>query len=108
MPFSEFVALPTRGDAVAIDRVFKDIEATLRERGETQVRASGTASDTGNGALTAFSFAHEMGEAPSSAVVTAKSSAAAGDFYVTVDATNITVNYVVAPSGSLSWYWMAT
>lgn len=104
----DWTAPPTRGDPVQIDRRFSELEQVLRERGDVQVENAGTASDTGNGATTAFSFPHGMGAIPTGVSVVAASSAAAGAFYVSVDATNITVNYVAAPSGSLSWRWMVT
>jgi hypothetical protein len=70
---------------------------------------SGIATFSGNGTTTTFTFAHGLAGTPKMAVVTAGSSDAKGDFYVTYDATNITVTYATAPpSGTnnvvLNWY----
>jgi len=70
---------------------------------------SGTATFSGDGTTTQFSIAHGLVSEPSKVLVTPMTEDAAGDFYVTKDATNIYVNYLSAPpSGSnnvkLSWY----
>jgi len=70
---------------------------------------SGTATFSGTGAQTTFTIAHGLNGTPKMAVVTAGSSGAKGDFYVTYDATYITVTYATAPpSGTnnviLRWY----
>ena len=70
---------------------------------------SGTATFSGDGTTTQFSIAHGLVSEPSKVQVTPMTEDAAGDFYVTKDATNIYVNYLSAPpSGSnnvkLSWY----
>ena len=70
---------------------------------------SGTATFSGDGSTTQFSIEHGLVSTPNKVQVTAMSSDAAGDFYVTADATYIYVNYKTAPpSGTdnvkLSWY----
>ena len=70
---------------------------------------SGTATFSGDGSTTQFSIEHGLVSTPSKVQVTAMSSDAAGDFYVTADSTYIYVNYKTAPpSGTdnvkLSWY----
>jgi hypothetical protein len=70
---------------------------------------SGTATFSGNGSQTQFTIAHGLAGTPTTAVVTAGSNDAKGDFYVTYDATNIYVTYATAPpSGTnnvvLRWY----
>jgi len=71
-------------------------------------RNSGTATFSGDGSTTQFSIEHGLVSTPNKVQVTAMSSDAAGDFYVTADATYIYVNYKTAPpSGTdnvkLSW-----
>lgn len=70
---------------------------------------SGTATFSGNGTQTQFIIPHGLAWYPTSAVVTAGSSDARGDFYVTYDTVNLTITYAVAPpSGTnnvvLRWY----
>lgn len=72
---------------------------------------AGAATASGNGSTTAFSFNHGLTGTPNQAVVTAASSAAAGNFYVTSNSTQITVTYTSAPangSNNLTWNWSAT
>jgi len=69
----------------------------------------GTVTFSGNGSTTTFTIAHGLASTPTKVLVTAGSNAAKGDFYVTADATNITVTYGTAPpSGTnnvvLNWY----
>ena len=70
---------------------------------------SGVSTFSGDGSTTQFTIPHGLVAEPSKVQVTPMSADAAGDFYVTKDATNIYVNYKTAPaSGSdnvvLSWY----
>jgi len=70
---------------------------------------SGTATFSGDGSTTSFSWAHGLVGTPSVVVVTAASADAAGDFHVTADATNITITYAAAPAAGtdnvvLWWY----
>jgi len=70
---------------------------------------SGTEIFSGDGTTTTFTIAHGLAGTPKTAIVTAGSSDAKGDFYVTYDATNIMVTYATAPpSGTdnvvLRWY----
>lgn len=69
----------------------------------------GRATLNGTGAATTFTIAHGMDAAPSMVIVTPGSSAASTAYYVTVDATNITVTYTVAPASGtgnvvLNWH----
>jgi hypothetical protein len=69
----------------------------------------GTATFSGNGSTKTFTIAHGLASTPTKVLVTAGSDAAKGDFYVTADATNITVTYATAPpTGTnnviLNWY----
>jgi hypothetical protein len=69
----------------------------------------GTATFSGNGSTKTFTIAHGLASTPTKVLVTAGSDAAKGDFYVTADATNITVTYATAPASGtnnvvLNWY----
>jgi len=59
---------------------------------------TGRATFSGTGAQTAFTIPHGLASAPSSQRVVAGSAAAAGLFYVTADATNLTVTFTTAPA----------
>jgi hypothetical protein len=74
-----------------------------------RIRNSGKSTFSGDGSTKTFTIAHSLVSTPSKVLVTAGSDAAKGDFYVTADATNITVTYATAPpSGTnnvvLNWY----
>lgn len=76
---------------------------------EIATRNSGTATFSGDGLTTQFAIPHRLVSTPSKVLVTPMSADASGDFYVTVDATNIYVNYKTAPPVGtnnivLSWY----
>ena len=58
---------------------------------------SGVATFSGDGTTTQFTIPHGLVTTPSKVRVTPRSADAAGDFYITVDATNIYVNYITAP-----------
>lgn len=69
----------------------------------------GTVTFSGDGATTQFAIPHQLVRAPSKVRITPQSADAAGDFYVTVDDTNIYVSYKTAPPAGtnnivLSWY----
>lgn len=66
--------------------------ANVRSDNSGQVTLSGT------GSATAFTIAHGLASTPSSVRVTPGSAAAATPFYVTSDATNITVTFTTAPA----------
>lgn len=75
-----------------------------------QTENSGTYTASGDGSTTQFTIAHGLVAEPSKVTVTPASADAAGDFYVTKDATNIYINYKTAPASgtdNLSWYWEA-
>ena len=59
---------------------------------------SGAATFSGDGTTTQFTIAHGLVSTPSNVQVTPRSADAAGDFYVTIDSTNIYVNYSSAPA----------
>jgi len=70
---------------------------------------SGAATFSGDGTTTQFSIAHGLVSTPTKVLVTPMTADAASDFYVTVDDTNIYINYKSAPpSGTdnlkFSWY----
>lgn len=69
-----------------------------------------TATFNGTGAQTAFVIPHMLDATPTNAEVTPGTSAAAGNRYVTFDATNITVTYTTAPAtgtGNVVLNWRA-
>ena len=69
----------------------------------------GTATNTGNGSATTFSWAHGLPAAPNVLSVQPSSAAAAAQHFATADATSITVTYATAPANAaaLSWRWVA-
>jgi len=68
---------------------------------------TGTAGGTGNGVTTAFVIPHGLGSVPSFANAVAANPLTAGAMSVTADATNITVNFLLAPTaGALSFKWI--
>ena len=72
---------------------------------------SGTVTFSGNGTQTQFTIAHGLAGTPTSVSVTPASNDAKGTFYVTVDATNIYVNYATAPpagTNNVVLYWSAS
>ena len=74
-----------------------DTEIIMRRVEGYTTENSGTATFSGDGSTTQFSIEHGLVSTPSKIQVTAMSSDAAGDFYVTADATYIYVNYKTAP-----------
>lgn len=70
----------------------------------------GVQTSNGTGALTAFVIPHGLGVVPQQFSAIAASVAAATSFYVTADATNLTVTYAVAPAtgtGNVVLSWRA-
>lgn len=63
---------------------------------------AGTATFSGTGSQTAFTIAHGLYTTPATFGVVAQSAAAAAPFYVTADATNLTVTYTTAPASGTS------
>jgi len=59
---------------------------------------SGTATFSGDGSTTQFSIPHGLVSTPTKVQVTPLTEDAAGDFYVTADATNIYINYLSPPA----------
>jgi hypothetical protein len=59
---------------------------------------SGTATFSGDGIATSFSFAHGLAATPTVVNLEAKSADAVGDKYWSADATNITVTFAAAPA----------
>ena len=73
-------------------------------------RNSGVATFSGDGVSTQFTIAHGLVSTPSSVRVTPGSVDASGQFYITVDNTNIYVNYLSAPpsgTNNITLYWEA-
>jgi hypothetical protein len=108
--YNRIIANNVLGIATVSQRVKKVGANTLVKQNIGYItEGSRTATFSGNGSQTVFTIAHELVGTPKMAVVTAGSSDAKGDFYVTYDATNITVTYATAPpSGTnnvvLNWY----
>jgi len=71
--------------------VVKDCVGVTLENG-------GEATFSGDGTTTTFTIAHGLADTPGSVKVTPGSADADGDFYVTVDATDITVTFASAPA----------
>jgi hypothetical protein len=99
-PFANLVTAPIRN--VGTGNVTKYNPGYVTENG-------GTATFSGNGSQTTFTIAHGLAGTPKTALITAGSSDAKTNFYVTYDATNITVTFATAPpSGTnnvvLRWY----
>lgn len=70
----------------------------------------GTSTKSGDASTTTFTIAHGLGSTPGFANVIPTSTDADSDFYLTVDATNITVNYPFAPptgTSNLTYMWRA-
>ena len=75
----------------------------------SNLRNRGVATFSGNGTATQFTIPHGLVSTPNVAIVTPASANASGAFYITVDATNIYVNYTTAPPAGtnnvvLNWY----
>lgn len=71
---------------------------------------SGTSTQNGTGAQTAFTIAHGLGVRPTRVDVRPGSAAAAAAYYVTWDVTNITVTFTAAPAsgtGNVVLNWTA-
>jgi lysophospholipase L1-like esterase len=69
---------------------------------------TGSSTQSGNGSTTTFTIAHGLANitSASNVLVTPRTSAAAGTFYVTTDATNINIIYTTAPaSGTNNLTW---
>jgi hypothetical protein len=70
----------------------------------------GSSTKSGDASTTTFTIAHGLGSAPGFYVVTPTSSDADADFWLTVDTTNITVNYPFPPptgTNNLTYVWRA-
>jgi hypothetical protein len=71
---------------------------------------TGTATFSGNASTTTFNIAHGLYATPTSVVVSSGSADTLGDFYITYDATNIIVNFNIAPptgTSNLVFRWTA-
>jgi hypothetical protein len=83
----------------------------LRQSDGTRFSTSRSARATavGDGAATAFSWAHGLSGTPRSVRVTPSSAAASEKHHVTADATNVTVTFAAAPANAaaLSFDWSA-
>lgn len=70
----------------------------------------GSSTKSGDAATTTFTIAHGLGSTPGFVAVTPGSTDADSDYWITVDATNITINYPFAPpsgTNNLSYLWRA-
>jgi len=100
----------TSGATFNVDMKIKGLLKTTVYAGTLKLyKNSGTAKFSGDGTTTQFIIPHKLVSVPSKFAVTPGSADAAGDFYITVDDTNIYVNYLNAPpSGTnnviLHWY----
>lgn len=82
---------------------------TIAYTSDIPTTASGSSTQTGDGLATSFNIAHGLSGAPSYWTAQVASLAAMDNFYVTADATNITINYLISPlaGSSLTWTWEA-
>lgn len=93
------------GDVFSVD---DEVAQRLFEHGYISYSTSGVVQDSdvnagtetfsGDGVATAFTIPHGLTATPSARVVWAESVDAAGDRYVTADATNLTVTFIAAPA----------
>jgi hypothetical protein len=70
----------------------------------------GHETQSGDGTTKVFNIAHGMGATPTTVIVDPALAEARGSYTRSVDGTNITVTYAIAPpngSSNLSWFWMA-
>lgn len=70
----------------------------------------GSSTKSGDASTTTFTIAHGLGSSPSFYTVSATSTDADSEFFLTVDATNITVNYPFPPptgTSNLTYVWRA-
>ena len=70
----------------------------------------GTSSKNGDASATTFTIAHGLGSTPGYYTVSPTSQDADSEFYLTADATNITLNYSFPPptgTGNLTYVWRA-
>jgi len=99
------LSVTNQGGTFANDYVI-DLSATTWLKGQ-----AGTATKSGDGSTLVFTIAHGLTGVTSASpvIVTPRLPAAAGAFYVTVDATNITLTYSSAPASgtnNLSWNYV--
>ena len=88
------------------------LQAFNKLDGNTVVQSArtttGTTAPVANGILTDFVFAHNHSTTPTHVSVTPKNAGSSSAFFVTWDATNITVSYLVAPlTAALSFSFSA-
>ncbi len=69
---------------------------------------TGTSTPAANGVLTSFTIPHGLGAVPKYANVAVGNVLSSALYFVSSDATNITVTYAVAPlAGALAFSWIA-
>ena len=86
------------------------VNTVVRDNVGYPTENSGVAVFSGDGVTTQFTIAHGLVSTPSSVRVTPGSVDASGQFYITVDNTNIYVNYLSAPpsgTNNITLYWEA-
>ena len=72
---------------------------------------SGKSVQSGDASKDVFVITHGLGAIPGSVVVTAGSADAAGSFYVSADATHVTVTYTTAPAAgtdNVTLFWQVS
>ncbi len=72
--------------------------------------AGGSETQDGDGSTTTFTIQHDLDVVPTTVTVDPGSADAAGDFHMSMDATEITVEYATAPASgtsNLTWFWHA-
>ncbi|HEY8879200.1 MAG TPA: hypothetical protein VIN03_16650 [Roseateles sp.] len=73
-----------------------------------QGRSRGSSAPNSPGGQATYTIAHGLAGTPSFVCVQPKNTLSAALFFLTADATNITITYAVAPlSGTLGFYWSA-
>jgi hypothetical protein len=82
---------------VILDYMGNDKPFTVGSGTPKYYKNGGIATFSGNGTQTQFTIAHGLAGTPKVAIVTPASNDAKGTFYITIDATNIYVNYATAP-----------
>lgn len=88
---------------------YKDTNGAVQTGTVKWGEATGSETATGDGSVTTFTISHGLSATPTHADVTPKTEAASTDHWVSVDSTNITINYAAAPGDgeNLEWFWSA-
>lgn len=103
-----FNVTPSAGGNTGWICVTAGTPGTWKEFGTIEKRKKGSSVQSGNGILTSFTIAHGLGSTPTFINVQSGSANAQSISYITADATNITVNFDIAPltgTNNLTFYW---